>query len=79
MPGYAATLKDIYGTIENMEAAIAEQKADEARERDWWYLESLSNVEREAEMERRMDDHGPEWTHCSRCYSDYFDADGNPL
>jgi len=69
MNGYAVTLKDIYGTIENMEAAIAERKADEARDRDWAYLESLSQMDREIVLENRSSDAYEERLHIEWCES----------
>ena len=69
MPGYAVTLKDIYGTIENMEAAIAEQEADEAHAADQAWLDSLPWYERENVLETRMAEQEAEDRHNEWCES----------
>jgi hypothetical protein len=49
-----ASFKDIYGTLENFKAAIAQQEADEAYAADQAWLASLPWYERENILENRM-------------------------
>jgi len=63
------SFKAIYGTLENFKAAIAEQKADEARWADQDWLDSLPWYERENILENRRDAQYEEDQHIEWCES----------